>query len=149
MLTHRTGNIFTSDQPAIGHGVNCKGVMGSGIAVTVKKLFPEVYEVYRDYCREVGLHGGDMLPVLSNGGRVILNLASQEKTGANAHYDFLEASVRNAFSYCQQNGISGFALPRIGAGIGGLDWDRVLEILAACSEEYPAIDLEVWTYDGS
>lgn len=149
MLIHKTGNIFTSEQTAIGHGVNCKGVMGSGIAVTVKKLFPEVYEVYRSYCKKVGLRGGDMLPVVTNGGKIILNLASQEKTGANAHYGFLEESALKAFAYCQANNISGFALPQIGAGIGGLKWEAVLGILTDCSEKFPGVDLEVWTYDGS
>lgn len=149
MLIHKTGNIFTSEQIAIGHGVNCKGMMGSGIAVTVRNLFPEVYEVYKAYCQEVGLHGGDMLPVVTNGGKIILNLASQEKTGANAHYDFLENSVMKAFDYCQTNKISGFALPQIAAHIGGLEWDKVLQILTDCSEKFPAVNLEVWTYDGS
>jgi O-acetyl-ADP-ribose deacetylase (regulator of RNase III) len=149
MLIHKTGNIFTSEQPAIGHGVNCKGVMGSGIAVTVRKLFPEVYEVYKLHCQKIGLHGGEMLPLPTNDGRVILNLASQEKTGANARYDFLEESVLEAFAYCQRTKISAFALPQIGSGIGGLEWDKVLQILTACSEKFPNIDLEVWTYDGS
>lgn len=149
MLIHKTGNIFTSEQTAIGHGVNCKGVMGSGIAVTVKNLFPEVYEVYRSYCHEIGLHGGEMLPLPTRDGRVILNLASQEKMGANAHYDFLEKSTLEAFAYCQRTKTSGFALPQIGSHIGGLKWEKVLPILEACSEKFPDIDLEVWTYDGS
>ena len=149
MLIHKTGNIFTSEQTAIGHGVNCKGVMGSGIAVTVKNLFPEVYEVYKQYCERVGLHGGDLLALPTRDGRVILNLASQEKTGGNAKYDFLEDSVMEAFSYCQRNKIGGFALPQIGSHIGGLEWDKSLKILEICSEKFPDIDLEVWTYDGS
>lgn len=149
MLIHKTGNIFTSELQAIGHGVNCKGVMGSGIAVTVRTLFPEVYEVYKQYCERVGLHGGDMLALPTRDGRIILNLASQEKTGANAHYDFLEKSVLESFAYCQRNKISGFALPQIGSHIGGLEWVEVLPILETCSWKFPDIDLEVWTYDGS
>lgn len=149
MLIHKTGNIFTSEQTAIGHGVNCKGLMGSGIALTVRKLFPEVYEVYKKHCETVGLYGGDMLPVVSNGGKIILNLASQELPGANAQYDFLETSALKAFSYCKRNNLTGFALPQIGAHIGGLRWDAVLGILTDCSEKFPDINLEVWTYDGS
>lgn len=149
MLIHKTGNIFTSEQTAIGHGVNCKGVMGSGIAVTIRTLFPEVYEVYKLYCREIGLRGGEMIPVRTNDGRVILNLASQEKTGANAQYDFLEKSALEAFAYCRKTKTSGFALPQIGSHIGGLEWEKVLQILTECSEKFPDITLEVWTYDGS
>jgi O-acetyl-ADP-ribose deacetylase (regulator of RNase III) len=149
MLIHKTGNIFTSEQIAIGHGVNCKGVMGSGIAATVRNLFPEVYEVYKQYCQRVGLHGGQMLALPTRDGRTILNLASQEKTGANARYDFLEDSVMKSFAYCEKNKLAGFALPQIGAHIGGLEWNKVLNILTKCSEMFPNIDLEVWTYDGS
>lgn len=146
MLINKTGDIFTSEQPAIGHGVNCYGVMGSGIARTVRELFPDVYKAYRKYCKTTKLSGGEMLPIASVFGPIILNLASQYHPGNNASYEFLEESVERAFVYCEENNLSGFALPHIGAGIGGLELDQVLVVLQNKANKHPAIDLEVWEF---
>jgi len=147
MITHKTGDIFTTELEAIGHGVNIEGVMGSGIAVTVRTLHPNVYEEYREYCEKGLLTGGDLLVVQSKtDGKYIFNMASQEKKGRNATYDFLRQSTRRALTYCVEYDMPALALPQIGCGIGGLEWSRVTEILEEESERFPEVDLELWTY---
>lgn len=150
MLIHKTGDIFTTNTNVIGHGVNCHGIMGSGIAVTVRTTFPDVYEAYRHQCEhdndEARLSGGDMFPYQSENGVWVLNLASQEKPGRNAQYDFLTESALKAFQWCEENFISAFSLPRIGSGVGGLNEEAVEEILQRAADENPSVDLELWTY---
>lgn len=148
MIIHKEGNIFTSTMPAIGQGVNCKGVMGSGIAVTVRKLYPDVYEAYAAYCKNPGLNGGDVFIVKSEvDGKYIFNLASQVKMGKNASYELLEASLWGAFEALEEREISGLALPQIGCGIGGLDWKVARPLIEEVAGSYPAIDLELWTFN--
>lgn len=36
------------------------------------------------------------------------------------------------------------ALPRIGAGVGGLHWDEVLYTIKEAARLHPGIDVEVW-----
>lgn len=147
MITHKTGDIFTTDLEAIGHGVNTEGAMGSGIAVTVKNLHPNVYRVYREVCKRGGLSGGDLLVVQSEtDGKYIFNMASQEAQGRSATYDFLRESVNNALTYCIENDMPALALPQIGCGIGGLEWEKVTAILEEEQERFPNVDLELWTY---
>ena len=43
-------NLFESDAPVFCHQVNCLGVWGSGIAKSMREIFPDVYEKYRDIC---------------------------------------------------------------------------------------------------
>ena len=38
----------------IVHAVNCKGVVGGGIAKQVKNTFPETFEAYSSVCKEFG-----------------------------------------------------------------------------------------------
>lgn len=147
MIIQKTGDIFTSDMTVIGHGVNIEGIMGHGIAATVRALFPDVYSAYRYECRQGRLIGGDMFPYQSSKGPWILNIASQEAPGRNAKYSFLEDGVEKSFLWCEENGIDGFALPKIGAGIGGLEWEQVEEILTRLAERHPKVDLEIWTFE--
>ncbi len=47
----RKGNIFTSAHQTLVNTVNCKGVMGAGIALEFKLRLPEMYEQYVDKCK--------------------------------------------------------------------------------------------------
>lgn len=44
------GDLFSVTQGIIGHQVNCKGVMGGGVALQVKNNYYNVYKEYRDLC---------------------------------------------------------------------------------------------------
>ena len=41
MIKYKTGDLFNEDVEAVVNSVNCVGVMGRGIALQFKKLFPE------------------------------------------------------------------------------------------------------------
>jgi O-acetyl-ADP-ribose deacetylase (regulator of RNase III) len=151
-VVHLEGNIFNSLQPAIGHGVNTKGYMGSGIAKTVRALYPSVYKGYREVCHTTGLFGGDHLPLKAEeyegpGERWILNIASQEDEGRNAKYTFLETALEKAFDWVSEQEFTGLALPKIGAGIGGLEWNDALAIIENRASHYPDLTAEVWTFN--
>lgn len=143
MITHKAGDIFTTTLNAIGHGVNCRGKMGSGIAVDVRINYPDVYQAYKI----TPLVGGDLFVKQSNvDGRYIFNLASQEEEGRSATYPFLEASLHKALQYCGDNDLTSLALPQIGCGVGGLEWGKVLPMIETIASEYPDVEIELWTY---
>lgn len=143
----KDGDIFTTTLPAIGHGVNIQGDMGSGIARTIKELFPKVEKDYRKVCARGKLKTGELLPITDEKtGLIILNIASQEYGGPNAKYLYLAQGLQKAFEYVREQKLSGFAIPRIGAGVGGLSWDIVLTLVEEIAGLYPDVDLEVWTY---
>lgn len=152
-LVHKTGDIFSTSQPAIIHGVNIRGVMGSGIAKTIRQLYPDVYTAYRDYCKAGELQAGGMFPFFGHNldgktvDRWILNAASQDDPGPSATYEWLQESLRKSFVWLSKVGETGVAIPRIGAGIGGLEWAPVLSIIEKLSREFPQIDVEVWTFE--
>jgi O-acetyl-ADP-ribose deacetylase (regulator of RNase III) len=144
-LIHKTGNIFMTDAPAIGHGVNVHGVMGSGIAVQFRRLFPDMYQEYRKFCKNGALKPGmvyayhdEQLHLL------VMNIASQDAPGPNARIEWLREGVEKVLVVLDNHNISRIALPRIGAGVGGLDWDEVEKVLTELAEAHTA-DIEVWT----
>ncbi len=54
------GNMFQSPAQVLVNTVNTVGVMGKGIALEFKKLYPEMYQQYRELC-ERGKFGIGML----------------------------------------------------------------------------------------
>lgn len=46
------GDVTSPSVGIIGHGVNCQGVMGSGVALTIRQKFPKAYEAYLELCAQ-------------------------------------------------------------------------------------------------
>jgi len=144
-LTYMQGNMFDSKAVALGHGVNTSGVMGAGVAKVVRELFPDVYDTYRAVCKKGILKPGHVLPIKTDDGRYIMNLASQDKPGPNASYEWVDSSLSNTLAFMTEYRIPSLAIPRIGCGIGGLDWELVEDIIVISARNFPAVNIEVWT----
>lgn len=137
MIEYRTGDLFAQDDvDAIGHGVNCRGVMGGGIAKLFKRKYPAMYTQYNFACRAGLLHAGDVFPWVEYGDppNYIFNIASQTNPGADATLGALERGVHRVFDLCETLRLKSFAIPRIGAGIGGLEWSEVKARLEGLDE---------------
>lgn len=131
MINVVKGDLFKSGAPAIGHGVNCKGVMGSGIATVFKINYPDMYEEYKGACRRGDLRPGMVFPWKDEESGVwIYNIASQDNPGADARLDWLATGVAKALDHAFKNDVYKIALPKIGCGIGGLDWEDVHKSLS-------------------
>jgi O-acetyl-ADP-ribose deacetylase (regulator of RNase III) len=112
------------DLPALGHGCNCAGAMGAGIAVVFRKRYPAMYREYRRRCAAGEFRPGDVF-VWEAPDVVVYNLATQPVPGPTARLDAIEASVRAALADAEVRELPRLGIPRIGAGLGGLDWDDV------------------------
>jgi len=50
VILYVKGNLFHSPAQVLVNTVNTVGVMGKGIALEFKRLFPEMYHLYRELC---------------------------------------------------------------------------------------------------
>lgn len=140
------GDIFSIDEvTSYAHGCNCQGKMGRGIAVQMRKKFPKMYEIYHQLCIEEEFRPGDIF-VHNYGNGYVFNLATQEHwniPGKLAKLEHIDSSMRKMMEYALENNIKSIALPKIGAGLGGLNWDDVKEVIERISGEYQSVDLYV------
>ena len=92
-ITHKQVNLFDSEAVFFLHQVNCRGVMGSGIAKQVRERYPEVYEAYRAFCD--GRAPSNLLgliepePIADN--QRIVNCFAQDDYGCNCRHTDYEA----------------------------------------------------------
>ena len=142
-MIRRKGDMFTTSLKAIGHGVNCAGVMGAGIAKPIRAKYPNNYRNYRALCQNKGLNPGGLLTVTENG-MTIFNMATQRQPGRDARYDAVFASGFKAANTALNMGLDSIAIPMIGCGIGGLEWDKVESILLCVEDITENFEWEVW-----
>jgi O-acetyl-ADP-ribose deacetylase (regulator of RNase III) len=113
---------------AWAHGCNCAGSMGAGIAVEFKRRFPRMFEEYQARCSDGRFGLGDVF-VWSEGETTVYNLGTQEHWRKKAQLAALAKAVGRMVSLAEKGGVERIALPRIGAGLGGLDWPKVRGVL--------------------
>jgi O-acetyl-ADP-ribose deacetylase (regulator of RNase III) len=123
------------DLDAIAHGCNCSGAMGKGIALEIRKRWPEMYEAYRERCRRGEFRLGDTF--VWKASPVIFNLATQKTYRTRADLGAIEQALRTMLATAEEMGIRRIGIPRIGAGLGGVPWPRVRELLIRHGEPGP------------
>ncbi|MGE3809555.1 MAG: macro domain-containing protein [Gemmataceae bacterium] len=130
------GDLFVNDLDvqAYAQGCNCQGSMGAGIAKGFKARYPEMFEEYRRRCkarpREFNL--GDAFFWKEHGQPAVFNLGTQEHYWhGRATYEAIEQSLRTMRELARKKRIRSIAMPRIGAGLGGLSWKKVRAIIEA------------------
>lgn len=142
-MIKRRGNLFDTDAPAIGHGVNCQGFMGAGVAKVFKEQFPKNFQAYYDVCDLNFLQPGQTF-VREEEGLFIFNMATQEQTGPDAQYRWVLKAATDAMEQAEKLKLDRIAIPQIGCGIGGLNWEPVEAILFATELSFPNTQWEVW-----
>lgn len=143
-MIEKRGSLFEADTKGIGQGVNCSGVMGAGIAKEFKRRFPNNFTNYEAACKSFQLKPGGLF-VGVEADIFIFNMASQGLPGRNATYEHLFSSAFKAAEVAVSEDLDRIAIPMIGCGIGGLQWDNAKRILR-CIEDIVGNDFEweVW-----
>jgi O-acetyl-ADP-ribose deacetylase (regulator of RNase III) len=129
-----TGDLFANryDAEALGHGCNCQGSMGAGIATGFRDRYPEMFQEYRRRCkakpREFNL--GDCWLWKEGASPAVFCLGTQEAVWrARASYEAIETALGRMRQQADDERIRSIAVPRIGAGYGGLSWKKVRAII--------------------
>lgn len=140
VVEHVSGDLFAQrDVYALAHGVNCRGVMGAGIAVEFKRRWPQMFTAYAQACGTGELTVGGMFAWQVAEDRWVYNLASQDRPGKDARLDAVATSLEAALAHACVHSVPSIALPRIGCGIGGLDWPEVADVLDVVAARYPVV----------
>ena len=138
MIEFRTGDIFDSYAEALVCPVNCEGVMGKGLAKEFKRVFPENYRLYRNYCLDNRLspghifatdRGRDQVP------RFIVNFPTKNKWRSKSFNADIKHGLDALQSHILGRMIKSIAIPALGCGLGGLDWSYVKFLIQTMSDQ--------------
>lgn len=137
------GDIFAlSDVHCYAHGCNCAGAMGRGIALQFKHKYPNMYLQYKKLCKNGMFKLGDIFEYRLNDEHVY-NLGTQKDWKTKATLDAIRTSVWKMLESATVQNITTIAIPKIGAGLGGLIWEDVKKILEETILHFPNVDIIV------
>lgn len=117
------------------HGCNAQGVMGSGVALAIRQKWPIAYEKYRVAHATYGLGLGDIQLVNVSDEVVVVNAITQEYFGKSGYryvnYDAIASCFTGLNKLLKEKKLKHNVVnfPRIGAGLGGGDWEIIEKII--------------------
>lgn len=142
MLQYKKGDVTDANEQVIAHGVNCMGHFGSGVAGAIKRKHPYVRNQYLSLSEHI--LGTCQFVKYDN--RVWVNAHTQEDKGydGKAYADL--TAIANCLieinEYMQLYKLTTIAMPKIGCGLGGLEWDEVNILVDELLKDY-----EVYVYE--
>lgn len=141
-ILYRKGDALKGPEEFLAHGCNAKGVMGSGIALAIKTKYPKAYDYYKCVYDAEGLTLG-VVYEYTYPEKMILNCITQPtygKTGVHVSYDAIRTCMtRINYIVQDEDQIPHVAMPLIGAGLGGGDWQIISKIIEEVSVKYQPV----------
>jgi len=130
MLTFIKGNLFTAPKTfSLAHCIAVDAYMGAGIAVDFRLMFKQQNDI-RIYLENFNKKDqvGRVVP-LKYGRIWIYNLITKRESHKKPKLINLEKSLIDMKNHMIKNKVYKVAMPKIGAGLDGLNWDDILKIL--------------------
>ena len=124
-------DITTVNSGIIAHGVNCQGVMGSGVAKTIRNKWPIVYTEYMKQPMSKEMLGHINMVYIADD-LFVANCFTQEFYGREkkkyADIDAVSKCLEECVFFSKTLALPLY-MPKIGCGLGGLDWDQDVKLI--------------------
>ena len=152
MIELTRGNILKAEAEALVNTVNCAGFMGKGIALQFKKAYPDNFNAYHKACNAGEVQPGRMfvfdLHSMLNP-KYVVNFPTKRDWRANSRYEDIESGLQTLVAEVRQRGIRSLAMPPLGCGLGGLDWNRVRPMIERAFANLPDVRLLLFAPAGA
>jgi O-acetyl-ADP-ribose deacetylase (regulator of RNase III) len=132
--------IFDTGSMALVNPVNCVGVMGAGLALLFRQRYPTMFKEYRDMYRFGLLEPGHVYYHPVPGGYVIINFTTKDHWKKNSEYEWIYNGLLEFKETYSSHGITSVTFPLLGAGRGGLEKKKVLDMMVDVLSD---IDIEI------
>lgn len=121
MIEYVTGNMFDREADCYVIPVNCVGTMGKGLAREAKERFPDLNREYQTVLRTGELHIGH--PCLARAHQQdFLLFPTKWHWREPSRYEWIQDGLNVAEFEFWDNSHDTIAMPKLGCGLGGLEW---------------------------
>ena len=142
-----SGNLLDADTQALVNPVNCVGVMGKGLALQFKQAFPANYAAYRAACGRGEVQPGRMFvteTAAQTGPQFLINFPTKRDWRSASRLDDIETGLTALVAEVQARDLRSLALPALGCGLGGLDWEAVRPLIVDAFAVLPDVSVLVY-----
>ncbi len=151
MIKEVQGDILFTSAQAIAHSIAPMDHFENGLALSLRERYPEMVKEFRHYCHVHHPEPGGLYNWSNGNGQQIVNLLAQEPppskhahgTPGKATLSHLDHSLKKLAKLVQKEEIGSLALPKLGTGVGGLQWT---EVQALIQKNLGELNIPVYVY---
>ncbi len=128
MIEFTQGNLLDANVDALVNTVNEHGVMGKGIARQFRERFPVSAAQYTEAAKRGEIRVGRVYPTRNEsfvGPRWIIHFPTKRHWRHSSQRVWIQDGLRDLVRVIEENEIRSVAVPPLGCGNGGLDWDII------------------------
>lgn len=156
MIEFSNEDMFSMNLDVLVNTVNCKGVMGKGIAKQFKWRFPSYYIYYRSICRTDLAKPGNVILSSSfdqsmtyafTGPKYIISFFTKDDWRNPSKLEWIEKGLNALVDFLLTEPIlqdKSIGIPALGCGNGGLDWSIVKNLIV---EKLKGLDNRIVVFD--
>lgn len=150
VIRYTKGDILDADVEALVNTVNTVGVMGRGIALHFKQVFPENFKAYAAACEQGEVEPGRMFVFETDqlAPRWIINFPTKRHWRGKSRMEYIETGMEALVEEIRERGIRSIAIPPLGSGLGGLDWRQVRPVIEEALTEVPSVEVTIYEPGG-
>jgi O-acetyl-ADP-ribose deacetylase (regulator of RNase III) len=147
MIRYEKGNLLDANAEALVNTVNEVGVMGKGIALLFREAFPENAREYQEAAKAGKVRVGRVL-VTRNvsllGPRWIIHFPTKKNWRQPSKLEWIRTGLADLSRAIRSEGIRSIALPPVGCGNGGLDWNAVRQEIERALADLTDVEITVY-----
>lgn len=144
-ITYATGDLLAANTQALVNTVNCVGVMGKGLAQQFKQRFPDNFAAYRMACKRRAVTIGSMFVTeIPENHRYIINFPTKNHWQQPSTLAYIEAGLVDLARVICAHNIESIAIPPLGAGLGGLNWNDVHPRITKAFVDLPQVNVIIY-----
>lgn len=147
MLNYTRGNLLDASAEALVNTVNEVGVMGKGVALMFRERFPENARIYIEASKANQVQVGRMLatPTGELFPKWIIHFPTKKHWRNPSRLEWVRDGLDDLVRVVRELGIRSIAIPPLGCGNGGLEWQQVRPMIESAFADLP--DVEVMVYE--
>ncbi len=146
MIKFVEGNLMESAAQALVNTVNLEGFMGKGIAYQFKKQYPKNFDEYNSACKNGVIQIGKSLVFFENE-KIIINFPTKDKWRSKSKIEYIRLGLMDLVQKIKQLNIKSIAIPPLGTGNGGLNWNEVRNMMIEYLKDLE--NCEIFIYEPS
>ncbi len=152
MIEEGHGDLLKADTEALINTVNTVGIMGKGIALQFRRVYPEMFKEYERAARAGNIRLGEMFvwaTGLLTGPRYVINFPTKGHWRARSKVRDIVAGLDDLVRVLRELEIESVAVPPLGCGNGGLRWSEVEPVIRGALDAVPNVRVLLFAPEGA
>jgi len=145
------GSMFDSGCEALVCPVNTEGVMGAGLALKFKQLYPGYFWDYHDWCenRHATLGECHVWVNASSNPKHIISFPTKAHWANPSEQRWVDSGLDSLVKMIDYMDIKSIAVPALGCGLGGLSWGTIYPLIHQKLGRYKNVEVKVYPPRGN